>query len=294
MKRILVGALMLLLAGCGGGSDAKKPDQKQAAKPKPTPTPAPPILPGKRVVAFYGNPAADELGILGIGSPNLAGRRLLRQAKAYERGRRPVQPAMELLAVIANAHPGDDGLYRRREGNGVIRRYLKAARKVDAILILDIQPGRADFFEETAALKRWLKEPDVHLALDPEWRMSEGQVPGNVIGAVDAREVNAVSAWLEQLIVAENLPPKLLVIHQFTQDMIQNRDQLKPREKVQTILNADGFGGREIKKAKYRDFTRGKRVFHEGFKLFYKEDTNLMRPRQVMRLRPSPDFVVYE
>ena len=291
MRRFLVGALAVLVTGCGGSDGGPK---RAAQTPTPTPTPAPPLLPDKRVVAFYGNPAADELGILGIGSPDLAGRRLLRQAKAYDRPKRPVQPAMELLAVIANAHPGDDGLYRRREGNAVIRRYLKAARKVKAILILDIQPGRADFFEETVALKRWLKEPDVHLALDPEWRMTEGQVPGQVIGQVDAREVNAVSAWLEQLIVDRNLPPKLLIIHQFTNDMIQGRDRLKPRERVQIVLNADGFGGREIKKAKYRDFTRGKSAFHEGFKLFYKEDLNLMRPRQVIRLRPSPDFVVYE
>ena len=291
MNWLLVGATALLVAGCGGSDGGSK---RAAQTPTPTPTPAPPLLPDKRVVAFYGNPAADELGILGIGSPDLAGRRLLRQAKAYERPKRPVQPAMELLAVIANAHPGDDRLYRRREGNAVIRRYLKAARKVKAILILDIQPGRADFFEETVALKRWLKEPDVHLALDPEWRMQQGQVPGQVIGQVDAREVNAVSAWTEQLIVDRNLPPKLLIIHQFTNDMIQGRDRLKPRERVQIVLNADGFGGREIKKAKYRDFTRGKSAFHEGFKLFYKEDLNLMRPRQVIRLRPSPDFVVYE
>lgn len=288
MKRALL--LLILLSGCGG-TDAPK---RAAEKPEATPTPAPFILPDKRVVAFYGNPAADELGILGIGSPDLAGRRLLRQARAYENGRRPVQPAMELLAVIANAHPGDDGMYRRREGNAVIRRYLRAARKVDAILILDIQPGRADFFEETVQLERWLKEPDVHLALDPEWRVVEGQVPGQVIGTVQAREVNAVTAWLEQLVVREKLPPKLLVIHQFTHDMIQDRELLKPRERVQTILNADGFGGRAVKISKYKDFTRGKSAFHDGFKLFYKEDLNLMKPRQVMRLRPSPDFVVYE
>ena len=285
MKRALL--LAILLSGCGG-SDAPK---RAAEKPKATPTPAPPILPDKRVVAFYGNPAADELGILGIGSPDLAGRRLLRQAKAYGEN---VQPAMELISTVANAHPGDDGMYRRQEANGVIRRYLKAARKVKAILILDIQPGRADFFEETVRLERWLKEPDVHLALDPEWRVVEGQVPGQVIGTVDAREVNAVSAWLEQLIVRESLPPKLLVIHQFTQDMIQGRERLQTRDRVQIVLNADGFGGRAVKISKYKDFTRGKSAFHDGFKLFYKEDLNLMKPRQVMRLRPSPDFVVYE
>ena len=285
MKRALL-VTMLLLAGCGSSEPART-----AKKPEPAATPAPPILPDKRVVAFYGNPAADELGILGIGSPDLAGRRLLRQARRYGRD---VQPAMELIAVVANAHEGMDGLYNRRERDPVIRRYLKAARKVGAILILDIQPGRSDFFEETVRLERWLREPDVHLALDPEWRVQPGQVPGDVIGTVQAREVNAVSAWLEQLIVRGRLPHKLLVIHQFTHDMIQGREELKPRERVQIVLNADGFGGREVKIAKYKDFTRGDGAFHEGFKLFYREDLNLMKPRQVMRLRPSPDLVVYE
>lgn len=275
-----------MLAGCGSGSATKV-----ARTPTPAPTPEPPILPDNRVVAFYGNPADDQLGILGIGSPDLAGRRLLRQARKYGRN---VKPAMELIAVVANADPGTDGLYNRRERVGIIRRYLRAARKAGAILILDIQPGRSDFFTETVALDRWLKEPDVHLALDPEWRVQAGQVPGDVIGSVDAREVNAVSAWLEQLTVREKLPPKLLVIHQFTHDMIAGREQLKPREQVQIVLNADGFGGREVKIAKYKDFTRGSDEFHEGFKLFYEEDSKLMQPKHVLRLRPKPDFVVYE
>ena len=56
----------------------------------------------------------------------------------------------------------------------MIRRYLKAARKAKALLMLDIQPGRSDFFTETTRLRKWLKEPDVGLALDPEWRMGPG------------------------------------------------------------------------------------------------------------------------
>lgn len=288
MNRVLLVAV--LLAGCGGDKATEV-----AEKPVRTPTPAPkPILPDKRVVAFYGNPADRQLGILGIGSPDLAGRRLLRVAKQYERKTRPVQPAMELLAVIANAHPGDDGMYRRRERAGIIRRYLKAARKVKARLILDIQPGRADFFEETVALEKFLNEPDVDLALDPEWRITEGQVPGKVIGSVSAREVNATTAWLNQLIERKRLPPKLLVIHQFTNDMVKDKDKLQEREHISLILNADGFGGREVKTAKYRDFTQGPAFAHDGFKLFYEEDVGLMKPSQVLRLQPPPDFVVYE
>jgi hypothetical protein len=288
VKRAVI--LTLLLAGCGG-AEATKPVARTAT---PTPTPQPPILPDKRVVAFYGNPADRQLGILGIGSPDLAGRRLVRQAKAYARKTRPVQPAMELLAVVANADPGVDGLYRRRERAGIIRRYLKAARKVKARLILDIQPGRADFFSETVHLKKWLEEPDVDLALDPEWRVVAGQVPGDVIGAVSSREVNATTAWLEKLVVEQKLPPKLVVIHQFTHDMVRDKHLLQDRPHLSMVLNADGFGGREVKIAKYKDFVKGPRFFHDGFKLFYEEDTGLMKPAQVMRLKPPPDFIVYE
>ena len=160
--------------------------------------------------------------------------------------------------------------------------------------MLDIQPGRSDFFTEATRLKRWLKEPDVGLALDPEWRMDPGQVPGQVIGHVDAREVNAVSAWLSKLAVERKLPQKLFLIHQFTNDMVDDT-QLKERAGLAMVLNADGFGTRALKKVKYKAFTSSpRRFFGEGFKLFYREDTNLMTPRQVLRLKPPPDVVVYE
>jgi hypothetical protein len=184
-------------------------------------------------------------------------------------------------------------MYRARQKDSVIRRYLRAARRAKALLLLDIQPGRSDFFTETTRLEKWLKEPDVGLALDPEWRVTDGQVPGRVIGRVSSREVNATSAWLDQLVEQEGLPEKLFVIHQFTDDMVDHT-KLKHRDNLATVLNVDGFGGREIKKAKYRRFAREAREFHPGFKLFYDEDTNLMTPRQVMRMKPRPDLIVYE
>ncbi len=135
---------------------------------------------------------------------------------------------MELIAVVAAAHPGEGGRYNTRAEPKVIDRYLRAARKAKALLILDIQPGRSDFFTEAQRLRKWLKEPDVGLALDPEWRMAPGQVPGNVIGSVEAREVNATSAWLAQLVKEGDLPEKLFLIHQFTDDMVDDT-QLQER-----------------------------------------------------------------
>jgi hypothetical protein len=294
----LVALLVAAAAGAFSGDDGAPTTARRAQPPAPPPPPELPrggrsILPEHRVVGFYGAPQAAELGTLGIGTPTQAARRLIGQARPYERVRRPVLPAMELLAVIANADAGADGMYRMRQPSAVIGRYLRAARRHRMLLVLDIQPGRSDFFRETIRLERWLREPDVSLALDPEWRVTEGQVPGQVIGQVSAREVNATSAWLAQLVARHDLPEKLFMIHQFTEDMVDDT-ALRPRAGLDMVLNVDGFGGRAIKRAKYRSFSRAAPGFHHGFKLFYQEDTDLMSPRAVLRMRPAPDVVVYE
>ena len=202
-------------------------------------------------------------------------------------------PALELIAVVAAGSPGQGGRYNLRQPDSVIRRYLKAARAAKALLLLDIQPGRSDFFTEATRLRKWLKEPDVGLALDPEWRMAPGQVPGKVIGSVGAREVNATTAWLSKLVTRYQLPEKLLLVHEFTDSMVPQA-QLKRPPGLAYVLNVDGFGTQTLKLAKYRDFTGNDGDFRHGFKLFYHEDTNTMSPRQVMRMQPRPDVVVYE
>jgi|SRR5829696_4858931 len=291
---LLVG-LALAVAGLGG-SDSGDGSEQPAAGPPPRPElprGGHSILPERRVVAYYGAPQDDELGILGIGSPELAARRLERQARAYAEPRRPVLPTLELIAVVAAAHPGDDGTYALRQSDAVIRRYLRAARRAEALLMLDIQPGRSDFLAEAQRLRKWLREPDVSLAIDPEWRVTAPEVPAQVIGHVDADEVNATSAWLSRLVEGERLPDKLFLIHQFTDDMV-DETALRPRKGLDVVLNADGFGSRVVKKQKYHRFTRQAPGFHQGFKLFYKEDVDLMPPPRVLRMKPPPDVVIYE
>jgi hypothetical protein len=288
------------------GSNAAEPPRAggaDAESAQATPTPSKPvelprggrsILPDFRVVAYYGAPQDKQLGALGIGKPAQAAKKLERAAKPFARKTRPVLPAMELIAVVAAAHPGPGDRYNLRQPDSVIRRYLKAARKAKALLILDIQPGRSDFFTETKRLRKWLKEPDVGLALDPEWRMGPGQVPGQVIGSVGSREVNATTAWLDQLVTKHKLPQKLLLVHEFTDDMVPEAE-LKPRKGLAYVLNVDGFGSQALKIAKYKGFAAQARDFRRGFKLFYQEDDKpMMTASQVMRLRPRPDVVVYE
>lgn len=253
------------------------------------------ILPEHRVLAHYGAPQAAGLGILGIGSPAVAGARLQKATRAYAGPRRkPVLPAMELIAVIVTADAGADGLHRFRQDPALIRRYLRAARAAKALLILDIQPGRSDFVTEARALAPFLAEPDVGLALDPEWRMRPDEVPGRVIGQVDAEEVNRVAGWMARMVKRRNLPDKILLVHQFEDGMIERRGRLRPHRGIDFVLNADGFGTGPAKVATYRRVTRGDHGFATGFKLFYEEDTGLMTSGQVLRLEPRPDVVIYE
>jgi hypothetical protein len=162
------------------------------------------------------------------------------------------------------------------------------------LLLLDIQPGYAPFLQEAKALERWLKEPDVGLALDPEWSLRPPLLPAQEIGSTDAATVNEVSRYLSGIVRKHDLPQKLLVVHRFTRDMIEDEDQLRRDPGVALVVNVDGFGDQPNKISKYREFTRDLRRRYNGFKLFYHEDLNLMSPRQVLRLRPQPDLVVYE
>jgi hypothetical protein len=270
------------VAGEGGGSELPRGGTS--------------VLPQHRVVGFYGAPQSPQLGELGIGSPASAAKRLRRQVRPYaRRSRQPILPVFELLGTIALASPGDDGKYRARQSNGVIRRYARVAERNRFLLMLDIQPGRSRFIDEVEHLKRWLRKPFVSVALDPEWNMGPNGVPGQGIGSVSAKMVNRVTRYLTGIVRRHDLPQKLVVVHQFTDSMIRHKEDLKRRPGVDMVLNADGFGTPEAKRSKYEQLSPSKRSgLFPGFKLFYEEDTNLMSPKDVMRLKPRPDFVVYE
>jgi hypothetical protein len=252
------------------------------------------LFPDYRVVAFAGTPGVPALGALGVGSLEDAVRRLRRQARPYHRRGRPILPALDLIATICSAGPGADGRFRYRRPMRIVDRHLRAARRARALLLIHIQPGRSTFMEELRPYRRYLSEPDVGIALDPEWRMGPGQRPGKVIGSADADEINAVSAYMDRIVQREGLPQKLLVAHQFTPNMIRRRSRLRQRPGVAVTVSIDGVGSRRLKEGTYRRLARAGDGLYDGFKLFYEEDGRPMTPAQVLALRPQPDFVVYE
>ena len=225
--------------------------------------------------------------------PDEMHRRLRRAAAPFARRRQPVQEVYELIVSIADRHPGRGGDYSHDIPRREVQKYIEAAHRNDALLLLDIQPGRSDFL---TVAKRWawaLKDPYVGLALDPEWRMGKHGVPGTRIGSVDAGEVNRVSAWLRDLIVRNELPQKLFVLHQFRTDMIRRIGAIEPRRGLVMVQHVDGFGTPGQKLDTFHAVARPGQ-FLMGFKLFYDEDIHRMTAAEVHRIRPKVRFVSFQ
>jgi hypothetical protein len=198
------------------------------------------------------------------------------------------------VAIVAQRSAGDDGKWRRRESAGVIGGLLDEARANGFLVVLDVQPGRASVEDEVEYLRPFLMEPDVHLALDPEYDMSEGQVPGRELGHMHAADVNGALDVLEGIVSARPLPPKVLIVHQFTLGMLPDKEKIRTRPRIDLVLDMDGFGSQSLKRSSYRAVMRQRQLPFAGFKLFYRQDTDLLSPREVMRLVPAPSVVIYQ
>lgn len=267
----------------------------------PTPTPGAAVLPGSllpgsRVLAFYGHPHDANMGIVGEMPREELLARLLALKAEYEAvdPSRPVIPAIELIATVAQRTPGSDGSYVLDTDTATLAAYADFAAANGAIVILDIQMGRATVPIEFEKVRELLKRPNVHLAIDPEFSMAEGQIPGEVIGSIDATEIAWAQAQLAQMVAEFGLPPKILVVHQFEENMIRNKMTLVPVPGVQLVIDADGYGVPELKIAVFNFLVRDEPLEFAGIKLFYRQDDPLMTPAEVLALTPSPDVIIYQ
>jgi len=253
------------------------------------------ILDTHLLVTWYGNPWTGKMGILGRLDGKALADGLKQQAAAYAAvTKKKVIPAYELVAVIAQPLPGRDGKYRRRESREVIDRMLREARAAGFKLILDVQTGRSTVLSELTYLAPYLQQPDVYLALDPEFSMGADGIPGRRIGQMRAHEVNDAIAVLEQLQDRYNLPPKVLIVHQFTTGMLPDKEKIWESSVVDVVLAVDGFGSPALKRNTYGAVLRQHALAFSGFKLFYIQDTDLLKPAQVLALTPSPAVVIYQ
>lgn len=250
-------------------------------------------LPRQRVVAFYGVPGVPVLGTLGSGSATQARRRLVQQAAPYETTERPVMLAFEILGTVAQGSAGPDGNFSEPIDQDLIWEYLHEIRKVGGVVVIDLQPGNDDYIDQLPQFDGLLREPDVHVALDPEWHMRPGQVPGQVVGQSSAGDVNAIMDYLDDIVVEHRLPRKVVVAHNFQPRMITNRDRLDPPASIDLVVHMDGHGPPANKIGNYERLVALQDAF-TGFKLFYKRDVPLLGPKAVLDLRPEIDFVSYQ
>jgi hypothetical protein len=251
------------------------------------------LFPTFTMIGLYGNGSGPALGVLGEQSPEASATRVSEVASAWKSFGRPVLGSFELIATTAQAAAGSDGLYRARSTEAEIQRYLDVARANGLYLVLDIQPGRSDFLTETKVYEKFLKEPNVGIALDPEWHVGPNSLPGVVIGSVSAAEVNEVSAYVAKIVADNHLPEKLFAIHQFQIRMIPDRELVVNRPGLATTFHMDGFGSQSEKLATW-GFTQIGAPFHNGFKLFLRQDSNLFTPTQISALSPRVDLVTYQ
>jgi hypothetical protein len=251
------------------------------------------IFPQHRVVAYYGTAGSAGLGVLGEADPDGIVPRLRAAAAGFASPDRKVQIAFELIVSVAQSKPGADGTYSRMIDPAKIQQYVDAARRHQALVILDVQPGRGTFLAQVQKLRPFLEQSHVGLALDPEWRMGPNEVPGKVTGAVDAAEVNTVAAFVSGIVAEKNLPQKLFLLHQFKASMIRDIAAVTPQPGLAIVHHLDGFGTRSEKNATFKRLYQPGR-FHLGYKLFYDEDVNIYTAPEVLAFAQVPDYVSYQ
>jgi hypothetical protein len=300
--------------GAGAGTAAATSPSSPGVSPSgpgvpssdPTPSSTPPaelprggreVFPRYRLFGYAGSPGSSAFGRLGVGDLDARVRELERRGAAYADGRQ-VLPVLELVTVIAHPVPGKHGDYSGRVPATTIDRYLAAARRHRALLLLNVQPGRARVIDVVRGLERWLRQPDVGLALDPEWEVTKGQVPGQVYGSTTGAELDDVATYLDGLVQRDDLPQKVMVFHQVAPSVVRHQSAVRAHPGVAVIKSVDGIGSRAAKTATWTRLVKALPAsIHPGFKLFFDEDTrhgSLMTPAQVLALTPEPEYVLVE
>ncbi|MEO6069515.1 MAG: hypothetical protein ABIN57_09850 [Chitinophagaceae bacterium] len=260
------------------------------------------VLPFHRIVSYYGNLYSKQMGALGEFPKDSMLKRLQEEVAKWTKADSmlPAVPALHYIAVTAQGAPGAAGNYRLRMPFHQIDTVLNWAKEINALVFIDIQVGLSSIQKEVVEFDRYFALPNFHLGIDPEFSMKTGARPGTRIGTYDAVDINFVIDHLAAIVRKNNLPPKVLVIHRFTRDMVTNYKNIKLVPEVQVVMDMDGWGGPAKKEDTYKAYIFNQPVQYTGFKIFYKNDTERvgekreMQPADVLRLRPNPVYIQYQ
>jgi hypothetical protein len=255
------------------------------------------LLLNSDIVAFYGHPLSRQMGILGRHSIEELDALLDKVAEEYAavNGERGIRKAFYL--IYGTVWPqGEIGIIKEQ----VLLQYIQYALERDILVFIDHQIGRYDPVDALKRMLPYLQYPNVHLALDPEWRTTK---PMQEIGTVTAEEINRAQRVMEDYILEHQIPgERMLVIHQFNWRMIRDREQVKAGfDRVRLVHCADGFGSPSLKRQSYAYNAQAGNMPIKGFKLFYNfnipgagYDEPLLSPGEVFALNPRPYVIIYQ
>jgi hypothetical protein len=259
------------------------------------------LLPFNRIVAYYGNLYSKKMGVLGEYDTQTMLRKLNQEVIKWNAAdpQTPVIPALHYIATTAQGLPQKDKSYILRMPDSEIDKIIATAKTINAIVFLDIQVGQSTIQKELPRLEKYLKLPQVHVGIDPEFSMKTGKKPGTIIGTMNADDINFVTSYLSKIVRDNNLPPKVLTIHRFTEGMLTKYKNIKTPPEVQIVINMDGWGLQVKKIAAYNQVIQDEPVQFTGFKLFYKNDIKLkgsrmLTPVEVLNLKPQPMYIQYQ
>jgi hypothetical protein len=266
------------------------------------------LFPGNRIVAYYGTSINNLMGVLGEDEIEATYERLMDQVEAWEAADPDtnVIPAWEYIATVAQPTPQSDGTFLYDISFDEIQPYIDFAAEHGMLTFIDVQVGMRGVQGEVERLRPLLEQPTVMLAIDPEFAVYGDEIPGEDYGHIDAADVNWAQQYLADLAVEEGIPQKVLMVHQFRYDMIENKETIEAVPGVELVLHADGHGPPALKEETYAVVISqwaDQIAFWAGFKIFYNKDeedrnqyTDIpnMTPEQVLQLDPVPYYISYQ
>jgi hypothetical protein len=259
------------------------------------------LLPFNRIVAYYGNFYSTAMGVLGQYPTDQMMAMLASTTAEWAAAdpSTPVIPALDYIVVTAQGSPGADGKYRLRMPDSQVQKAIDLMAQVNGLVFLDFQVGQSNVETEVPQYASFLKLPNVELSLDPEFDMEPGVKPDEEIGTMSASDIDWAANYLANIVTQNNLPPKILVVHRFTEDMVTNYQNITPLPQVQIVMDMDGWGSQAKKINTYERIEAAEPVQFTGFKLFYKNDllppsTGMLTPQQVLQLSPQPSYIQYQ
>jgi hypothetical protein len=276
-----------------------------AAPPGPVISPGAPsgYLSRYRLIGFYGSPEGRGLGILGNQNRRETVRMItgvIREYEPWNTDGRTMLPLFHMITTVAKPCSSYE-LCSRQIDTALIGDWIVTAQNYNAAVVMDIQPGRANVIEEFNRVKQFLYNPHVHLAIDPEFTLNNEQEPNRQIGTIDASVINQIQAEMNGIAQQVGVN-RVLILHQFKDTMITNKQNIINYPNVELVINGDGYGPPGPKMRNYLQYANEPGFEYGGFKLFTDQvddrliyDVPFMLPVRVMTaLEPVPVIIMFQ